>query len=128
MPKMVHFGEFLEIWSLRSNSVTRRVTFNRTKNRGKCQNSKIQMRHFEWFSNNVVFGRHECDDSRLKLIITINQWKMMMMVGTKNPMSANSALFWFLRYWYHIRLLFEFDFHHQTTDLANLLLNGKMKQ
>ena len=33
-----------EIWSLRSNSVTRQVSFNRTKNGG---NAKIQMRHFE---------------------------------------------------------------------------------
>ena len=49
---MVHFGEFLKTWSLRSNSVTRQVSFNRKKIGGKCQNSKIQMRHFE-FSNNV---------------------------------------------------------------------------
>ena len=41
MPKMVHFGEFLEIWSVRSKSVTRRVTFNRTKIGGKCQNSNV---------------------------------------------------------------------------------------
>ena len=50
---MVHFGEFLKTWSLRSNSVTRQVNSNRTKIGGKCQNSKIQMRHFEYFSNNV---------------------------------------------------------------------------
>ena len=50
---MVHFGEFLKTWSLRSNSVTRQVSFNRTTLGGKCQNSRIQMRHFEWFSNNV---------------------------------------------------------------------------
>ena len=36
---MVHFGEFLKTWSLRSNSVTRQVRFNRTKIGGKCQNS-----------------------------------------------------------------------------------------
>ena len=53
MPKIVHFGEFLKTWSLRSNSVTRQVSFNRTKIGGKCQNAKIQMRHFGWFSNNV---------------------------------------------------------------------------
>ena len=53
MPKMVHFGEFLKTWSLRSNSVTRHVNFNRTKIGGKCQNSKILMRHFGWFSNTV---------------------------------------------------------------------------
>ena len=38
MPKNVHFSEFLKIWSLRSNSVTRQVSFNRTKIGGKCQN------------------------------------------------------------------------------------------
>ena len=54
---MIHFGKFLKTWSLRSNSVTRQVSFNRTKIGGKCQNSKIQMRHFESFSNNVnLFG------------------------------------------------------------------------
>ena len=50
---MVHFGKFLKTWSLRSNSVTRQVSFNRTKIGGKCQNSKIQIRHFGWFSNTV---------------------------------------------------------------------------
>ena len=33
--------------SLRSNSVTSLATFNRPLFDGKCQNSKIQMRHFE---------------------------------------------------------------------------------
>ena len=47
MPNMVHFCEFLETWSLWSNSVTRQVSFNRTKIGGKCQNAKIHMRHFE---------------------------------------------------------------------------------
>ena len=47
MPEMVQFGEFLKTWSLRSNRVTRQVSFNRTKIGGKCQNWKIQMRHFE---------------------------------------------------------------------------------
>ena len=46
MPKMVHFDEFLKTWSLRSYSVTRQVTLNRTKIGGKCQSSKIRMRHF----------------------------------------------------------------------------------
>ena len=32
MPKMVHFVEFMKTWSLRSNSVTRQVTFDMTKN------------------------------------------------------------------------------------------------
>ena len=37
-------GEFLKTWSLWPNSVTRQVSFNRTKIGGKCQNSKIQIR------------------------------------------------------------------------------------
>ena len=45
--KMVHFGEFLKTWSLRSNSVTRQVSFNRTNIGRKRQNSEIQMRLFE---------------------------------------------------------------------------------
>ena len=45
MPKKVNFGEFLETRSLRSNGVTRQVNFSWTKIGGKCQNSKIQMRH-----------------------------------------------------------------------------------
>ena len=38
MPKMVNFGEFLKIWSLRSKSVTRQGTFKRTKIDEKWQN------------------------------------------------------------------------------------------
>ena len=38
-------------WSLQSNSVTRQVNLIMLK---------IQMRHFEWFSNNVGFG-HLCE-------------------------------------------------------------------
>ena len=57
MPKMVNLGDLLKTWSLRSNSVTRQVKFNRTKIGEKCQNSKIQMRHFEWFSNNVTLAK-----------------------------------------------------------------------
>ena len=54
MPKMVvNFNEFLKTWSLQSNSVTRQINFNKTKIRGKWQNSKIQMRHLCWFSNFV---------------------------------------------------------------------------
>ena len=39
---MVSFDEFLTIWSLRSNSVTRQATFDRTKIDWKCQNWKSQ--------------------------------------------------------------------------------------
>ena len=56
MPKMVNLDEFLKTWSLRSNSVTRQVNFNRTKISKKCQNSKIQIQHFGWVSNTVLKG------------------------------------------------------------------------
>ena len=36
MPKMVHFGDYLKTWTLLSNSVTRQVSFKRTKISGKC--------------------------------------------------------------------------------------------
>ena len=50
---MVQFGEFLKTLSLRSDRVTRQVSFNRSKIGGKCQNAKIKMRHFGRFSNTV---------------------------------------------------------------------------
>ena len=53
-PKMVHFGEFLKSFILRSNSVTRQVTFNLTKIGGKCKNSKIEMRYF--FGQNFIIN------------------------------------------------------------------------
>ena len=43
--KIAQFGDFFE--NVKSNSVTRQVSFNRTKIGGKCQNSKIQMGHSE---------------------------------------------------------------------------------
>ena len=39
---MVHFGEFLNTWSLWSNSVTRQVSFKRTKIGEKCRNSNAK--------------------------------------------------------------------------------------
>ena len=36
--KNAQFGEFLKTYSLRLNSVTRQVSYNRTKIGGKCQN------------------------------------------------------------------------------------------
>ena len=48
---MLHFGEFLKIWNLWSNSVTRQVSF--FMGQKLVENAKIQTRHFEEFSNNV---------------------------------------------------------------------------
>ena len=38
LPKIVHFGEFLKTWCLRSNSVTRQVNFNMKK---MVENAKV---------------------------------------------------------------------------------------
>ena len=51
---MVNFGDFLKTWSLRSNSVTRQISFNRTKIWWKMPKIKNQMRHF------LVIFKH-CD-------------------------------------------------------------------
>ena len=62
MPKMVNFGDFLKTWNLRSNSVTRQVTFNGTKIGEKRQNYRIHpMRHF-W----IIF-KTLCDSKKLKV-------------------------------------------------------------
>ena len=61
MPKMVQFGKFMKTWSLRSNSVTRQVTLNRTKIGWKCQNWNTQVRHFK-----VIF-RHENSNETFSL-------------------------------------------------------------
>ena len=57
LTKKVNFGEFLKTWGLRSNSVIRQVTFNRTKIDEKLMKNankwKVHMRHFESFSNIV---------------------------------------------------------------------------
>ena len=46
MPKLIHFVEFWNTWSLRSISVTRHVNFNITKIGGKCQNSQATFWYF----------------------------------------------------------------------------------
>ena len=87
---MVHFGEFLKTWSLRSNSVTRHVGFNRTNIGGKCQNSKIQVRHFGWFSNTVCseeFNITNCwskdnGDPSAEYIAGISDNDVLEVVGT----------------------------------------------
>ena len=48
LPKKSHSTLRAKRATFTSNSVTRQVTFNRTKISGKCQNWKIQMRYFEW--------------------------------------------------------------------------------
>ena len=58
MPKIVNFGESLNTWSLRSNSVTRQVTFKRTKTGGKCQNLKTSNETFSMiFKHSTTLGQ-----------------------------------------------------------------------
>ena len=59
MPKMVHFGEILKTWSLRSNSVTRQVSFNRPKISGKCQNSNETLGNFQTTLPTSLFSFQE---------------------------------------------------------------------
>ena len=68
MPKLVHFGEFLKIWSLRSNSITRQVSFNRTKKGGKCQNAtfwvifkQCELVFLAFFQNSLNLSRDPKD-------------------------------------------------------------------
>ena len=64
MSKIVHFGEFLKTWSLRSNSVTRQVSFYRTKIGGKCQKFKNSNATF-W----VIFK--QCALANFQLQLTV---------------------------------------------------------
>ena len=51
--KMPKIWEVFKNWSLWSNSVTRQVSFKRTKKWWRMPKLKIQMRHFGSFSNTV---------------------------------------------------------------------------
>ena len=61
LTKKVNFGEFLKTWGLRSNSVIRQVTFNRTKIDEKYQQMKSSYATF-W----VIFKHCERADWTLK--------------------------------------------------------------
>ena len=54
--KNINDCTFLENLRLKLNSVSRQVTFKRTKISGKCQNSKIQIRHF-WLLQTMFYLR-----------------------------------------------------------------------
>ena len=71
---MVDFGEFLKTWSLRSNSVTREVNFNRTKIGGTYRNSNATF----WIifkqcklRTGYVIVPYKCRDSHPQSTITI---------------------------------------------------------
>ena len=74
---MVYFvGEFLKTWSFRSNSVTRQVSFNRTKNGGKCQNSKCDI-----FSNFQILWRDRIMHSYFVFLLCLHfVWSLYSLV------------------------------------------------
>ena len=84
IPKMVHF---LKTWSFLSNSITRQVSFNRTKIVGKCQNSNATF--WVTFKQCVYVAFH--DDYFKYLInvlhtVTIDpsvSWPTMYLLGKK---------------------------------------------
>jgi len=54
--KLIKNAKKKSFWRI-FDSVTRQVSFNRTKIGGKRQNSQFQMRHFQYFSNSVRKGK-----------------------------------------------------------------------
>ena len=103
---MVHFGEFLKIWNLRSASVTRQVTFNRTQIGGKRQKTfwtkldlkitinvskikcyqmisyKIQFLVFSIFAGFANFG--SCDFHLIKPPLFRGESKQQLRAATSN--------------------------------------------
>ena len=75
MPRMVHFGELLKSITLRSNSVTRQVSFDRRQK--LVENAKIQMRHYEYHFQTVqkVFLNCPLGISYLKFFFAfLSEW------------------------------------------------------
>ena len=88
MPKIVHFGEFLKTWSLRSNSVTRQVNLIGQKLVRKCQilNVKIEMRHFLKISSTMYLT-----------VKTFLLEKMRFFKSYKFALNCLPCRFWFLK-------------------------------
>ena len=75
---------------LRSKSVTRHITFDRTKIDWK--NWKYQMRHFGWFSNTVeVTSVYLMGIERQKLLLCTSK----SAISTLNNYSLLPTVFWF---------------------------------
>ena len=64
---MVNFGKILKSWSLRSNSVTRQVRFNRPKIGGNWKTPKLKNSHATFW---VIFKQCAKFFKRQKLIIS----------------------------------------------------------
>ena len=56
MPKMVNFGKFLNIWSLRSKSVTRQVNSDWTKSSQHYERSELHLQS-EWTKVNQKYRK-----------------------------------------------------------------------
>ena len=94
MPKIVHFGEFLKTWSLWSNSVTRQVSFNRTKIDRKCQNATLwvifkqcEVVHYVKVYTHLVFLAQE-----LKLLALLNLCIFLLLFHNLLNFSLSSIL------------------------------------
>ena len=104
-PKMVHFGEFLKSWSLRSNSVTRQVSFNRTKIGGRCQNSNATF----W----VIFKQCENEISIWFMI-----WKTLVNGLWRNLRHLHQNASYDVRKWLFLPFLESLGlFRHQSDKL-----------
>ena len=83
MPKIVHFGEFFENLKLAVKSVTRQVSF--LIGQKLVQNAKIKMRHFGWFSNNMLL--------REELLLKLKHFLLCLLVidGISVSLSDNCS-------------------------------------
>ena len=100
---MVHFGEFLKTWSLRSNSVTRQVTFHRTKIGGKRQNSNatfwVILKHCEyrntgWPKKHKAQAKKVCQNCLVTLYFYFISLKRSIdKIHLQNVMSGSNAAF-----------------------------------
>ena len=106
---------------MRSNSVTRQVSFNKSKVGGNCQNSKIQMRHFGWFSNTVhQLGNYRkenwCSSSLNEHFLFFGHEPVALYSGQTKCSSTPAIIFPFEN---HPRSLFSLILPPQTINFSN---------
>ena len=94
MPKMVNFGDFLRTWSLQSNSVTRQVTFKRTKIGRKCQNWKIKNATFYGIFKHCVSALQNLQFNYAENVLV----QILMRNNTQQPSVkiADNCWYWLL--------------------------------
>ena len=94
MPKMINFGEFLNSWRFRSNSVTRQVSFNRTNLVENAKNSNATF----W----VIFKQCVSQQARNRLKVIFRSLEMFaseasyiyILIGQKWIKKAKNGPFW----------------------------------